>query len=233
MDNDKCLVLLSGGIDSAVSLWWSKRRFEEVYALTFYYGQRHQIEVKYATELSKIAGVKEHIILETDIFKKIGKSSLTDSKLEVPRGPYPERGIISTYVPMRNSIFGIIAAAFMETRGISNLVFGVHSSDVPNYPDTRPEWASALESLINAGSSLPFERSIRIKVWTPLINLTKVEIIKLGADFGVPFEYTWSCYSPNDGVPCGECPACIQRKEAFERAGIEDPLIKRFEKKEV
>ncbi len=227
MENDKCLVLLSGGIDSAVSLWWCRNKFKEIYTLTFIYGQKHSKEVEYAKKLSEIAGVVEHYVINLEFLRKLGGSSLTDSSLEIPKGPYPERGTISTYVPMRNSIFGVVAAALMEIKGIYNLVIGVHSSDVPNYPDTRPEWASSLEALINAGSSIPFEKTFRLKVITPLINLRKPEIIKLGLRLGVPFEYTWSCYSPVDDSPCGECPACIQREEAFKIAGLEDPLKKR------
>jgi len=231
MDNNKCLVLLSGGIDSSTVLWWSIGNFGEIYALTFIYGQRHKIEVDFSKELAKRAGVKEHIIVDVaHLFSQIGGSSLIHEG-EVPKGRYPNRGIISTYVPMRNSIFGVIACAFMEKMGINNLVLGVHSSDIPNYPDTRPEWASALEALLNAGSSLPFEKDIRIKVLTPLINLKKPQIIALGLKLGVPFEYTWSCYSPKGENPCGECPACIQRMEAFEELGIKDPLIERLAKR--
>jgi 7-cyano-7-deazaguanine synthase len=234
LNNGKCLVLLSGGIDSSTALWWSIGKFEEIYAITFLYAQRHEIEVEYAKILARKAGVKEHIVFDlSHFFRQIGSSSLIDESLEVPKGPYPERGIISTYVPMRNSIFGVIAGAVTEKLEIENLVFGVHASDVPNYPDTRPEWASALEALLNSGSSLPFERSIRIRVLTPLINLKKHQIIELGLKLGVPFEYTWSCYSPKDEKPCGECPACIQRRESFEKLGIKDPLIERLEKKEV
>ncbi len=225
------MVLLSGGIDSAVALWWAKRTFGEVYTITFLYGQRHGREIDSAVKLSKIAGVKEHIIIELRFLKAISTSSLTDTDREVPRGPYPERGIISTYVPMRNSMFGVVACAVMENKNIPNLIFGVHSSDVPNYPDTRPEWASSLEALLNAGSSFSFEKSIRVRVLTPLISLKKHQIIKLGASMDVPFEHTWSCYSPKGNLPCGECPACVQRLEAFKLAGIDDPL--KYEKKEV
>ncbi len=231
MDNNKYLVLLSGGIDSSTALWWSKGNSKEVYALTFIYNQKHKVEVEYAKILAKKAGVKEHILLDlSEVFRQVGSSSLIDESLEVPKGPYPERGIISTYVPMRNSIFGVVAGAILEKFEIGNLVFGVHSSDVPNYPDTRPEWASALEALLNTGSSLAFERSIRIRVLTPLINLKKSQIIDLGLKLGVPFEYTWSCYSPKGEDPCLECPACIQRRRAFEELGMNDPLIERLEK---
>jgi exsB protein len=232
MDNNNCLVLLSGGVDSSTALWWAIKNFKNVYSLTFVYNQKHKIEVEFARILARKAGVKDHIIFElSQVFQQLGGSSLIDKNLEVPKGPYPEKGIISTYVPMRNSIFGVIACAFMEKMGINNLVLGVHSSDIPNYPDTRPEWASALEALLNAGSSLPFEKAIRIKVLTPLINLKKPQIIALGLKLGVPFEYTWSCYSPKGENPCGECPACIQRMEAFEELGIKDPLIERLAKR--
>ncbi|NPB04416.1 MAG: 7-cyano-7-deazaguanine synthase QueC [Thermotogae bacterium] len=230
MENDRCIVLFSGGIDSTTALWWAKEKFKEVWALTVVYGQRHSLEVEYARYLSKLARIKGHIIVEIDFLKRVGGSALTDDRMKVPKGDYPPSGTISTYVPMRNSLFGVIAAAYMETLGVANLVLGIHSSDIPNYPDTRPEWASALETLINAGSSLAFDRKIRMKVWTPLIGLKKPDIIRLGLNLRVPYEYTWSCYSPQDDAPCGECPACIQRAKAFQAIGMEDPLLARIKK---
>ena len=235
MEGDKCLVLLSGGIDSSTALWWAKRRFRTVHAMTFDYGQRHSLELEYAKKLASLAGVEKHVILRLDFLAGLGRSALTDRSLEVPKGPYPDRGVISTYVPMRNSLFGVVAGAYMDANGIGDLVLGVHSEDVPNYPDTRPEWASALESLLNSGSALAFEGKKRVRVHTPLISLRKADIIRLGLSLGVPYEWTWSCYSPKDGWPCGECPTCVQRAEAFDEVGVEDPLILRLnrEKKEV
>ncbi len=232
MENGRCIVLLSGGIDSATALWWAKGKFEEVYALTFLYGQRHSVELEYAKKLAEMAGVREHILVDLTFLKRVGGSALTDEKMEVPEGPYPPEGTISTYVPLRNSVFGVVAGAYMEVYGITDLVIGVHASDVPNYPDTRPEWASALEALLNAGSSLAFDRKLRIRVHTPLVGLKKPDIIRLGLKLGVPYEWTWSCYSPVDGKPCGKCPTCVQRAEAFAEVGIPDPLLVRLEKEE-
>ncbi|NPA80711.1 MAG: 7-cyano-7-deazaguanine synthase QueC [Thermotogae bacterium] len=230
MENDKCVVLLSGGIDSATALWWALERFKEVHALTFTYGQRHALEVEYARRLAEMAGVAEHRVIDLSILKDIGGSALTDESMDVPEGEYPPRGTISTYVPMRNSLFGVVAGAYMEVKGITDIVLGVHASDVPNYPDTRPEWASALEALLNAGSSLAFDGKRRIKVHTPFVGMRKADIIRLGLKLGVPYEWTWSCYSPKDGWPCGRCPTCVQRAEAFRELGLPDPLLLRLEK---
>ncbi len=230
MENDKCIVLLSGGIDSATALWWAKERFREVWALTFLYGQRHALELEYAKKLASLAGVKEHVVVTLDVLKRVGGSALTDEGIPVPEGAYPPEGTIPTYVPMRNSLFGVVAGAYMEVYGITNLVIGIHASDVPNYPDTRPEWASALETLLNAGSSLSFDRKLRVRVHTPLVGLKKPDIIRMGLKMGVPYEWTWSCYSPVEGEPCGKCPTCVQRAEAFAEVGVPDPLLTRLKR---
>ncbi len=208
------IVLLSGGMDSATLLWLAKRNFERVWTVSFDYGQRHRVELKYAKELAQLAGVEDHIIVELPVYRSIKGSALIDESVEVPRGEYPQNEPPITTVPMRNLNFLAIASAFADSLEVENIGIGVHALDTP-YPDCRPEFITAAEAAINAGSTLTARKKVRLHVWAPFLGMTKREIALLGKGLGVPFEKTYSCYRGTE-PPCGECPTCIQRKEALE-----------------
>jgi len=210
---EKVIVLLSGGMDSATLLWLAKRNFKEVYALSFDYGQRHRVELKYAKELARLAGVKEHFLVEVPLYKKLKVSPLLDESLEVPKEDYPEDEPPATTVPMRNLNFVATAGAFADALGVEVIGIGVHALDTP-YPDCRPEFVSAAESALNAGSTLVAKEKKRIHLWAPFLGMTKRQIAVLGKELGVPFEKTYSCYEGTE-PPCGECPTCRQREEAL------------------
>ncbi len=210
----KVIVLVSGGMDSATMLWLAKKEFDKVYAISFDYGQRHRVELKYAKELVKIAGVEEHIIVKMPVYENIKGSPLIDESVEVPKGEYPENEPPVTTVPMRNLNFLAIAGAFADALEIDHIGIAVHALDTP-YPDCRPEFIASAEAAINAGSAFVAKKKKRIHIWAPFLGMTKREIALLGKELGVPFEKTYSCYKGTE-PPCGECPTCIQRKEALE-----------------
>ncbi len=214
---DKILVLLSGGMDSATLLWLAKREFGEVYAISFDYGQRHKVELKYAKELAKLAKVKEHFVVSVPHYTAIKGSALIDESVEVPSGEYPQDEPPITTVPMRNLIFLSIASSFADTYEIPYIGMGVHALDVP-YPDCRPEFITAAEAAINAGSAFVAKTKRRMHVYAPFLGLSKTDIAKLGVKLGVPYEKTYSCYRGTE-PPCGECPTCLQREEALKAAG--------------
>ncbi len=218
--NKSIIVLLSGGMDSATLLWLAKKEFKDVFAISFDYGQKHRIELDFAKELAKEAGVKEHFIVEVPHLKGIKGSALTDSSVEVPSETYPDEPPITT-VPMRNLNFLSIAASFADIYEIENIGIGVHSVDSP-YPDCRAEFVSAAEAAINASSVMVAKRKNRIHVYSPFLGITKTDVLKTGLELGVPYEKTYSCYKGTI-PPCGECATCQQRKEAFEALGLKDP----------
>lgn len=209
---EKIIVLLSGGLDSTTLLWLSKDIFQEVYAISFDYGQKHSIELEFAKEIAKFAGVKRHFIARIPHLKDIGGNALTDEKIDVPAEDYTDQPPITT-VPMRNLLFLTIAASYADVYEIENIGIGIHSLDSP-YPDCRAEFASSAEAAINASSVMVAKKKNRIKIFTPFLGMTKKDIVKLGKKLGVPFEKTYSCYR---GVypPCGECATCRQREEAL------------------
>lgn len=209
---EKIIVLLSGGLDSTTLLWLSKEIFSEVYAVSFDYGQKHSIELKFAKELAETAGVKEHFVAQIPHLKGLGGNALTDSSIDVPSEDYTNQPPVTT-VPMRNLLFLTIAASYADVYEIENIGIGIHSLDSP-YPDCRAEFASAAEAAINASSVMVAKKKNRIKIFTPFLGMTKKDIVKLGKKLGVPFEKTYSCYR---GVypPCGECATCRQREEAL------------------
>jgi len=206
------IVLLSGGMDSAVLLWLAKREYDRVLALSFDYGQKHKVELKYAKELAKIAQV-EHIITEVPSFKGIKSSALLEGGPEVPSEEYKEGIPPITTVPMRNLIFLAIAGAYADAYGIDTIGIAVHSLDSP-YPDCRPEFISAAESALTSGSTLAITKKVRLKIYAPFLGMTKRDIAVLGKSLGVPFEKTYSCYRGTE-PPCGECATCKQREEAL------------------
>ena len=216
------IVLVSGGMDSATLLWLAKKEFNEVYAISFDYGQKHKIELDFAKELVKLAEVKKHFIVEIPHLKGIEGSALTDENIEVPSEDYPNQPPITT-VPMRNLNFLAIASSFCDVYEIENIGIGIHSVDSP-YPDCRAEFASSAEAVINASSVMVAKKKNRIRVYTPFLGMTKTDVLKLGLELGVPYEKTYSCYK-GTMPPCGECATCRQRQEAFESLGLKDPLI--------
>ena len=223
------VVIFSGGLDSTTALYWAKRKFKKVYAITFYYGQRHSIEVEMARKTAERAGVEEHVLFEVDL-SKFGASALTDKCIEVPEttsvDEIKERGIPVTYVPFRNGVFISIAASYAESRGTTNLVGGWNAVDYSGYPDCRPEFLSAMEEALNRGTKLGSEGK-EWRIHAPLINLTKGQIIELGLSLGADYSYSISCYRGGE-VPCMRCDSCILRAKGWAEVGEEDHLIKRL-----
>ena len=221
----KCVVLLSGGLDSATALAVARSRGFAAYALSFNYGQRHLIELRAARRVASAIGVAKHLILDVDL-RPIGASALT-ADLDVPRGRSMScisDGIPITYVPARNTVFLSLALGWAETLNAHDIFIGVNALDYSGYPDCRPEFIDAFERMANLGTRAGVEgRPFRIQ--TPLVRLTKGEIIRLGLSLGVDYSLTHSCYDPSvDGKPCGECDSCQLRQKGFQEAGMADPV---------
>ncbi len=221
----KAVVLLSGGLDSATTLAIASSEGYELYALSFLYGQRHAIELDAAREIAKAFNVKQHIITDIDL-RTFGGSALTD-EIEVPKDrsrDEMETGIPVTYVPARNTIFLSFALAFAEVKNASDIFIGVNALDYSGYPDCRPEYIEAFERMANLATKAGVEGENKIKIHTPLINLTKAEIIKRGLELKVDYSKTRSCYDPNEqSESCGHCDSCLLRLKGFRENGIEDP----------
>jgi len=216
---------LSGGVDSTTAMAIAKNEGYSLYALTFHYGQRHAREVECARRAAATFGVKSHLVLDIEL-DKIGGSALTD-QANIPKGRSREeiaKGIPITYVPARNTIFLSYALAWAEVMEAPELFIGVNAVDYSGYPDCRPEYIAAFEKMANLAIKLAVEGKMRIAVRTPLINMSKGEIIRLGMKLGVDYRNTHSCYDPfPDGKACGFCDSCLLRKKGFEEAGIPDP----------
>jgi 7-cyano-7-deazaguanine synthase len=221
----RAVVLVSGGIDSATAAAVARDEVYELYALTFRYGQRHAREVKSARRLAKALGVAGHKVIDLDL-RQIGGSALTD-QIPVPKGRGVEEigdGIPVTYVPARNTIFLAYALAWAEVIGSEDIFLGVNAIDYSGYPDCRPEYIAAFERMANLATKSGVEGRSAVTIHTPLIHLTKAQIIQRGAALGVDFALTWSCYDPTpDGHPCRACDSCILREKGFAEAGIPDP----------
>ncbi|HOJ50487.1 MAG TPA: 7-cyano-7-deazaguanine synthase QueC [Spirochaetota bacterium] len=218
----KAVVLLSGGLDSATTAAIARSEGYEIYAITFSYGQRHKIEIKSAKRIAKEIKVKEHKIIKIDL-RTFGGSSLTDN-IDVPKERDIEniKEIPLTYVPARNTIFLSYALAYAEVIDADSIFIGVNAIDYSGYPDCRPEYIKAFNEVSRLGTKKGVEgRPILIK--TPIINMTKKEIIKKGLELGLDFSKTHSCYDPIKGKACGKCDSCLIRKRAFLELGIEDP----------
>ena len=224
MEN-RAVILLSGGVDSTTAMAIAKNEGYSLYALTFHYGQRHAREVECARRAAATFGVKSHLVLDIEL-DKIGGSALTD-QANIPKGRSREeiaKGIPITYVPARNTIFLSYALAWAEVMEAPELFIGVNAVDYSGYPDCRPEYIAAFEKMANLAIKLAVEGKMRIAVRTPLINMSKGEIIRLGMKLGVDYRNTHSCYDPfPDGKACGFCDSCLLRKKGFEEAGIPDP----------
>ncbi|MBI4666754.1 MAG: 7-cyano-7-deazaguanine synthase QueC [Nitrospinae bacterium] len=225
----KAVVLLSGGLDSATALAVAASRGYEVYTLSFDYGQRHRVELSRAETVSKTLGAKAHKVVKVDL-SSIGGSALT-ADIAVPKalpGAPVEEGIPVTYVPARNTVFLAIALGYAETLGAGDIFIGVNALDYSGYPDCRPEYIKAFETMANFALKSAVEGTVKVKIHTPLIAMTKKEIIQTGLKLGVDYSITISCYDPApDGTPCGGCDSCRLRAKGFSEAGVEDPSIKK------
>src|SRR5438270_9252774 len=222
----RAVVLLSGGLDSYTAAAIAKAEHFSLYALTFDYGQRHARELESARAVARALGVERHLELRLDL-RAIGGSSLTTDDA-VPRDRDLESsGIPSTYVPERNAIFLSLALGWAEVLDARDIVIGVNALDYSGYPDCRPEFLAAFESLAAVATRAGVEGE-RVRVHAPLITLTKAEIIRRGLDLGLDYALTHSCYDPApDGRPCGRCDSCVLRDKGFREAGPADPALLR------
>ena len=222
----RAVVLLSGGLDSATTLAIARRTGFECFALSFDYGQRHRRELEAAERVAASLGVARHETVTFDL-RRFGGSALTDD-LAVPKdraGAEMASGIPITYVPARNTIFLSFALAWAETLGSSDIYIGVNVLDSSGYPDCRPEYIEAFERMANLATKAGVEGRQHLTIHTPLIRMTKAEIVGTAASAEVPLDLTWSCYEPQpDGAACGGCDACQLRKRGFAEAGLVDPL---------
>jgi 7-cyano-7-deazaguanine synthase len=221
----KAVVLLSGGLDSATVLAIAKSRGYELHGLSFSYGQRHSFELAAAQRVAAALGVAEHLVLDLDL-RKIGGSALT-ADIPVPKArneSQMQAGIPITYVPARNTIFLAYAVAWAEVLDARDIFIGVNVVDYSGYPDCRPEYIKAFENMANLATKSAVEGRTRIVIQTPLIHLSKAEIILKGMALGVDYGLTHSCYDPSpQGLACGQCDSCILRQKGFSRAGVKDP----------
>jgi 7-cyano-7-deazaguanine synthase len=224
----RAVVLLSGGIDSAITLAIAIAECYEVYALTFDYGQRHQIETDAARRVAHSMGAKEHRMAKIDL-RVFGGSALTDD-IDVPkRRQEIAHSIPITYVPARNTIFLSYALAWAEVIGADDIFLGVNAIDYSGYPDCRPEFIEAFRTLANLGTKAGIEGR-RFQIHTPLIKFSKADIIKKAIELGVDLSLTHSCYDPTpEGLACGECDSCLLRLKGFRETGLKDPI--RYTKK--
>lgn len=218
----KAVVLLSGGLDSTTALYLAKEQGFEVYSICFDYGQKHNKEFICAENIAKKAGVKQHVLVKTNL-SAWGGSALTDDKIDVPEGDVDREGIPVTYVPARNMIFLSYAASFAEVVGAQDIFIGVSQVDYSGYVDCRQEFIEAMENAINLGTVCAVEQGKMIKIHTPFMYMTKSQEIELGLKLGVDYRDTWTCYRGEE-LPCGECDSCLLRIKAFKDAGLEDPL---------
>ena len=219
------VVLLSGGLDSATCLAICKDSGFTPYAISFRYGQRHAIELKQAAIIANQAGVAKHVVVNIDL-GAIGGSALTDTNLLVPKHELASEigtEIPLTYVPARNTVFLSYALGWAEVLGAFDIFIGVNALDYSGYPDCRPEYIAAFEKMANLATKAGVEGGT-LKIHTPLIDLTKAEIIRLGLTLGVDYSQTFSCYDPDEmGTPCGHCDSCLLRQRGFEQNAMSDP----------
>jgi 7-cyano-7-deazaguanine synthase len=227
----KAVVLLSGGLDSTTAVAIAKAEGFELYAMSFRYGQRHVVELKSAAQVAARMGVRKHVIVDVDL-RQFGGSALT-ADIEVPKGRAIEsmsEGIPITYVPARNTVFLSFALAWAETLGSQDIFIGVNVLDYSGYPDCRPEYIEAYERMANLATRAGVEGRQRLKIHTPLIRLSKAQIVARGLELGVDYAWTSSCYDPTpEGRPCGGCDSCLLRAAGFREIGAIDPLVQRFE----
>jgi 7-cyano-7-deazaguanine synthase len=225
MSDAKAVCLLSGGLDSATTLAMARAQGFALYAMSFRYGQRHVHELACATKLGAWAQVAKHVVVEIDL-RVFGGSALTDESLAVPKDRSVDvtaQGIPITYVPARNTIFLSFALAWAETLEASDIFIGVNAMDYSGYPDCRPEYIQAYQRMANLATKAAAEGR-HMAIHTPLIQMTKAQIIRAGVDLGVDYAMTSTCYDPSaHGEACGTCDACGLRLKGFAEAGMEDP----------
>jgi len=224
-EHKRAVVLLSGGIDSATTLAIARSRGYENYCLSFHYAQRHAAELEAARRVARALGTAKHLVMDIDL-SLIGGSALTGG-MEVPKNrdeTQIRQGIPITYVPARNTIFLSFALAWAEVLRASDIFIGVTAVDYSGYPDCRPEYIEAFERMANLATRAGVEFHIRTKIQTPLIHMSKAQIIRTGTELGIDYSMTHSCYDPSpDGRPCGRCDSCLLRKKGFDEAGMPDP----------
>ncbi len=219
----KCIVLSSGGLDSTVTVAIAKSLGYEIYSLSFDYEQRHKIEIHCAEKVAEYFKVKQHFILKLPI-GEIGGSALTDNNIDIPEGKINTTDIPVTYVPGRNIVFLSFAVSLGEVLEAYDIFIGVNAVDYSGYPDCRPEFIESFQKTVNLGTKTGVTGK-KFKIITPLINLSKKEIILKGKELGVDFSITNSCYNPNSkGEACGKCDSCLLRLKGFKDAGLIDPL---------
>jgi 7-cyano-7-deazaguanine synthase len=220
--NKKAVILYSGGLDSTTCLAMARAQGFEPYALSFAYGQRHSVELELAKQNARTVGAVDHLVVEFD-YRKVGGSALT-SDIAVPKSGV-ESDIPVTYVPARNTIFLSFALGWAESLGALDIFIGVNALDYSGYPDCRPEYIAAFETMANLATKIAVEGKGRFTIHTPLIHLTKAEIIRQGLSLGVEYGRTHSCYDPTpDGTACGLCDSCRLRLKGFAEAGVADPI---------
>ena len=226
-NNKKAVVLLSGGLDSGTVAQIPSIEGYELYAMSFAYGQRHSVELEAAKKIAKFCGVKEHRVVNIDL-GKLGGSALTDAKIDVPKDRDESEmssGIPVTYVPVRNLVFLSYALAWAEIIGAFDIFIGVNSLDYSGYPDCRPEFIESFAKTANLASAAGVEGKGLFKIQTPIISMTKAQIITEGTRLGFDYSLTHSCYDPNDaGISCGKCDSCKLRLRGFQEAGLTDPI---------
>ncbi len=219
------VILLSGGLDSATAAAIATAEGHELFALSVDYGQRHRGELDAARAVGRSLKVKRHVVLSIDL-GQFGASALT-APIAVPKGRSTDemgQGIPITYVPARNTVFLALALAYAETLGAADIFIGVNAVDYSGYPDCRPEYIAAFERMANLATKAGVEGTLRFKVHTPLVSLTKAQIIHRGTELGVNYALTRSCYDPDpSGAGCGSCDACLLRLKGFAEAGLTDP----------
>lgn len=223
----RAVVLLSGGLDSATVLAIARHEGYQPYALSLRYGQRHSVELAAASRVATALGAARHVVLDIDL-RAFGGSALTDDALPVPRHDRVDEigdDIPVTYVPARNTIFLSFALAWAETLSSSDVFIGVTALDYSGYPDCRPEYIAAYERMADLATKAGVEGRQRLRVHTPLIQLTKAEIIRRGLDLGVDYALTHSCYDPTAEQACGACDSCLLRQRGFAELGLADPAL--------
>ena len=227
MSANKAVILLSGGIDSATAAAIAKQEGFELHALSFNYGQRHERELESAERVAAFLQASSHRVMHFDL-RAIGGSALTD-QIEVPKGrgdAEMAQGIPITYVPARNTIFLSFALALAERIGSQDIFFGANQLDYSGYPDCREEYIRAFEQMADLATKAGVEDKSRLEIHTPLLHMTKAEIIKTGLKLALDYSLTWSCYDPrSDGLACGRCDSCQLRLKGFKEAGAIDPIF--------
>ncbi|MGP0565838.1 7-cyano-7-deazaguanine synthase QueC [Nitrospina sp. 32_T5] len=225
----RAIVLLSGGLDSTTVLAIARNEGFQPFTLSFDYGQRHRIELERAAVVAEVFGAKDHRVVSVDLAQFGGSALTADIAVPTGRSAAEMAGEIPiTYVPARNTVFLSYALAYAEVTGSHDLFLGVNALDYSGYPDCRPEYIRAFETMANLATKAGVEGTERLTIHTPLIEMTKAQIIKKGLELGVDYGLTHSCYDPRPGgVPCGGCDSCLLRKKGFDEAGVEDPLLQR------